>query len=214
MPVEITRPGRRAGGRRSAGGGRERAPGARDHRVPAAQAARRRPPRRRRAARSRSCSASCRAARPRSFPSSSSPTSTARSRRSWPAPEKLSTDEVQVRVLHSGVGGITESDVTLAIASKAIIIGFNVRANAQARELARREGVEIRYHSIIYELLDEVKADLSGHAHAGLARDHHRPCRDPRGVLDHQGRQDRRLPRDRRRDPARRAGCGCCATTS
>jgi translation initiation factor IF-2 len=76
--------------------------------------------------------------------------------------EKLSTEEVQVRVLHSGVGGITESDVTLAVASKAIIIGFNVRANAQARELARREGVEIRYHSIIYELLDEVKANLSG----------------------------------------------------
>jgi translation initiation factor IF-2 len=76
--------------------------------------------------------------------------------------EKLSTDEVQVRVLHSGVGGITESDVTLAVASKAMIIGFNVRANAQARELARRDGVEIRYHSIIYELLDEVKASLSG----------------------------------------------------
>jgi translation initiation factor IF-2 len=76
--------------------------------------------------------------------------------------DKLSTEEVQVRVLHSGVGGITESDVTLAVASKAIIIGFNVRANAQARELARRDGVEIRYHSIIYELLDEVKANLSG----------------------------------------------------
>jgi translation initiation factor IF-2 len=65
-------------------------------------------------------------------------------------------------VLHSGVGAITESDVTLAMASKAVIIGFNVRANAQARELARREGVEIRYHSIIYELLDEMKAGLSG----------------------------------------------------
>ncbi|MEM7026103.1 MAG: translation initiation factor IF-2, partial [Pseudomonadota bacterium] len=75
---------------------------------------------------------------------------------------KLSTDEVKVRILHSGVGGITESDVTLALASKAVIIGFNVRANAQARELARREGVEIRYHSIIYELLDEIKAGLSG----------------------------------------------------
>jgi translation initiation factor IF-2 len=76
--------------------------------------------------------------------------------------EKLGTDEVAVRVLHSGVGAITESDVTLAMASRAMIIGFNVRANAQARELARREGVEIRYHSIIYELLDEVKAGLSG----------------------------------------------------
>jgi translation initiation factor IF-2 len=76
--------------------------------------------------------------------------------------EKLGTEEVSVRVLHSAVGAITESDVTLALASRAMIIGFNVRANAQARELARREGVEIRYHSIIYELLDEVKAGLSG----------------------------------------------------
>jgi translation initiation factor IF-2 len=76
--------------------------------------------------------------------------------------ENMGTEEVSVRVLHSGVGAITESDVTLALASKAMIIGFNVRANAQARELARREGVEIRYHSIIYELLDEVKAGLSG----------------------------------------------------
>ena len=72
-----------------------------------------------------------------------------------------------MRVLHSGVGAITESDVTLALASKAwVIIGFNVRANAQARELARREGVEIRYHSIIYELLDEAKAGAVRHAHA------------------------------------------------
>ncbi|WGF86538.1 translation initiation factor IF-2 [Marinivivus vitaminiproducens] len=76
--------------------------------------------------------------------------------------DKLGTDEVKVRVLHGGVGGITESDVTLALASKALIIGFNVRANAQARELAKRDGVEIRYYSIIYELLDEVKGVLSG----------------------------------------------------
>jgi translation initiation factor IF-2 len=76
--------------------------------------------------------------------------------------EKLSTDEVAVRVLHSGVGAITESDVTLAFASNATILGFNVRANAQAREMARRDNVELRYHSIIYELLDEAKARLSG----------------------------------------------------
>ncbi|MDH3770264.1 MAG: translation initiation factor IF-2, partial [Nitrospirota bacterium] len=75
---------------------------------------------------------------------------------------KLSTDEVAVRVLHSGVGAITESDITLALASKAIVLGFNVRANTQARELAKREGVELRYHSIIYELLDDIKASLSG----------------------------------------------------
>jgi len=75
---------------------------------------------------------------------------------------KFNTDEVQVRVLHSGVGAITQSDVTLAMASKALVMGFNVRANAQARDLAKREGIEIQYHSIIYELLDEAKARMSG----------------------------------------------------
>jgi translation initiation factor IF-2 len=76
--------------------------------------------------------------------------------------ERLRTDEVGVRFLHAGVGGITESDVTLALASKGLIVGFNVRANAQAREMAKRDGVEIRYYSIIYELLDDAKAILSG----------------------------------------------------
>jgi translation initiation factor IF-2 len=76
--------------------------------------------------------------------------------------EKLSTEDVKVNVLHAGVGGINESDVTLARASSAMIIGFNVRANPQAREMARRDGVEIRYYSIIYELADEVKQLLSG----------------------------------------------------
>ena len=76
--------------------------------------------------------------------------------------EKLSTDEVAVRVLHSAVGGITESDVILAKATGALIIGFNVRANPQARELAQRDGVEIRYYAIIYDLIDDVRAALSG----------------------------------------------------
>jgi translation initiation factor IF-2 len=76
--------------------------------------------------------------------------------------EKLSTDEANVRILHAAVGGINESDVTLAKASNAMIIGFNVRANPQARELARRDAVEIRYYSIIYDVVDDVKAALSG----------------------------------------------------
>ena len=76
--------------------------------------------------------------------------------------EKLGTDEVEARLLHTGVGGINEADVTLAQASKALIIGFNVRANAQARQLARRDNVEIRYYSVIYEVIDDVKAALSG----------------------------------------------------
>ncbi len=75
---------------------------------------------------------------------------------------KLSTDEVSAQILMSGVGAITESDVTLATASNAIIIGFNVRANKQASDLATRDGIEIRYYNIIYDLVDDVKAAMSG----------------------------------------------------
>jgi len=75
---------------------------------------------------------------------------------------KLSTDEVKVNIVHAGVGGITESDVNLALASKAVIIGFNTRADAAARKLAESTGVDIRYYNIIYEAVDEVKAALSG----------------------------------------------------
>ncbi|MFV2029318.1 translation initiation factor IF-2 [Neisseria sp. S1] len=76
--------------------------------------------------------------------------------------KKLSNDEVKVNVLHSGVGGITESDVNLAIASGAFIIGFNVRADGSARKLAENENVEIRYYNIIYDAIDDVKAAMSG----------------------------------------------------
>ncbi|MCA1940568.1 MAG: translation initiation factor IF-2, partial [Caenispirillum bisanense] len=76
--------------------------------------------------------------------------------------EKLSTEEVKVRVLHSAVGGINESDITLAKASEALVIGFNVRANPQARELSRRDGVEIRYYSIIYDVAEDIRRALTG----------------------------------------------------
>ncbi|MCC6069896.1 translation initiation factor IF-2 [Massilia sp. GCM10020059] len=76
--------------------------------------------------------------------------------------QKLSTSEVRVQIVHSAVGGITESDVNLAVASKAVIIGFNARADAQARKLAESNGVDIRYYNIIYDAIDEVKAALSG----------------------------------------------------
>lgn len=75
---------------------------------------------------------------------------------------KLSTEEVKVNIIHSAVGEITESDVTLAKASQAMIVGFNVRANPQARETARRDGIEIRYYSIIYDVVDDVRAALGG----------------------------------------------------
>ena len=70
--------------------------------------------------------------------------------------------EVRVRVIHSGVGAITESDIGLAEASGAPVIGFNVRANAPARAAANQKGVEIRYYSIIYDLVDDIKAAASG----------------------------------------------------
>jgi translation initiation factor IF-2 len=76
--------------------------------------------------------------------------------------QKLSTSEVRVQVVHAAVGGITESDVNLAVASKAVIIGFNTRADAQARKLAESNGVDIRYYNIIYDAIDEIKAALSG----------------------------------------------------
>jgi translation initiation factor IF-2 len=78
------------------------------------------------------------------------------------AMEKIGNDEVRVRVLHSGVGAITETDIGLAEASGAPVIGFNVRANASARNTANQKGVEIRYYSVIYDLVDDVKAAASG----------------------------------------------------
>ena len=75
---------------------------------------------------------------------------------------KMATEEVSARILHGAVGAINESDITLARASGGIVIGFNVRANPQAREMARRDGVEIRYYSIIYDVLDDAKSVMGG----------------------------------------------------
>jgi translation initiation factor IF-2 len=76
--------------------------------------------------------------------------------------EKLSTDEVKLNVIYSGVGGINESDITLGQASAAFVIGFNVRANKQARNMASKDGIEIRYYSIIYNVIDDIKDIMSG----------------------------------------------------
>ncbi len=75
---------------------------------------------------------------------------------------KLSTDEVRVNIVHTGVGGITESDINLALASKAVVIGFNSRADAAARKLAEHSGVDIRYYNVIYDAVDDVKAAING----------------------------------------------------
>ncbi|MFQ5971442.1 MAG: translation initiation factor IF-2 [Alphaproteobacteria bacterium] len=86
--------------------------------------------------------------------------------------EKLGTEEVRAQVLHSGVGGITESDISLAAASGGVVIGFNVRANPQARDQAKRTDVEIRYHSIIYNVVDDVKKLLEGRLAPAIEETH------------------------------------------
>ena len=118
--------------------------------------------------------------------------------------DKLGTDEVAARMLHSGVGGITESDVRLAEASNAAIIGFNVRANKEAREAAERAGIEIRYYNIIYNLVDDVKQAMSGLLAPSIRETHARQRGDPRDLQGVEGRQYRRLPRHRRHRRARR----------
>jgi translation initiation factor IF-2 len=75
---------------------------------------------------------------------------------------KLSTEEIKVQLVYAGVGGISESDVNLAIASKAVVVGFNVRADAGARKLAENNGIDMRYYNIIYDAVDELKAAMSG----------------------------------------------------
>ena len=126
--------------------------------------------------------------------------------------EKIGNDEVKVRVLHTGVGAITESDVTLAEASGAPIIGFNVRANAPARASANQKGVELRYYSIIYDLVDDVKAAASGcclQKSASTSSATPRSCRSSRSPASAR-LPVARSPRALRVVPLASA---CCATT-
>ena len=120
--------------------------------------------------------------------------------------QRMSTEKVRVRVLHSGVGAITESDVLLASASNAVIIGFNVRPDRKSSEVAERENVEIRLHSIIYELRDEIDQGDVWTAGAGVQGELRGQGRGDQRLQDHQGRADCGLPRDRWRDYAHGAG--------
>ena len=116
--------------------------------------------------------------------------------------QKLSTAEVKVSLIHSGVGAISESDVNLALASKAIIIGFNSRADATARRLAESSGVDIRYYNIIYAMVDEIKAALSGMLAPEKKESIIGMVEDPPGVPHFQGGHDRGLLRHRGHDQA------------
>ena len=118
--------------------------------------------------------------------------------------EKLGTDEVAARILHAGVGGISESDVTLAEGFNAAIIGFSVRANKEAAAAAKRNGIEIRYYNIIYDLVDDIKKAMSGLLAPTLRETMLGNAADPGSVQHFQGRQGRRLPRHRRHRGTRR----------
>jgi translation initiation factor IF-2 len=112
---------------------------------------------------------------------------------------KLTTEEVRVNIVHTGVGGITESDINLALASKAVVIGFNTRADAAARKLAENSGVDIRYYNIIYEAVDDVKAAING-MHTPEKKESVVGTVEVRNVFPHlQGRYGRRLHGHRRR---------------
>ena len=115
---------------------------------------------------------------------------------------------------HRGVGGVTESDIDLATASNAIVLGFNVRAEGKATERATREGVDVRYYTVIYQAIDEIEQALKGMLKPEYEEVAAGPGGGPRGLQVLQGRHDRGLPGDVRRDPAQRARPGCCATAS
>ena len=121
---------------------------------------------------------------------------------------------MKVNIVHAGVGGITESDINLALASKAVVIGFNTRADAAARKLAEHSGVDIRYYNIIYEAVDEVKAALSGMLAPEQKESQLGTGRGAQGLQDLQGRHGRRLLRARRPGASAARACACCATAS
>jgi translation initiation factor IF-2 len=118
----------------------------------------------------------------------------------------MSTEKVRIKVIHSGVGSITESDVLLATASNTIIIGFNVRPERKAAELAQQEGIEIRLHSIIYELQDEIRLAMLGLLDPTFKENYLGRAEVLQRFQHSEGRHHRRLPRAGRRDSPRCRG--------
>ncbi len=125
---------------------------------------------------------------------------------------KLPQDEVAVNIIHSGVGGINESDVMLAAASDAVVLGFNVRPVGEARQVADREGVEIRTYSVIYQALDDLRDAMSGMLEPEEVEETLGTVEVRATFRASQDRHDRRLLRHRRQDHPRRARSASCAT--
>ena len=125
---------------------------------------------------------------------------------------KIQHPEVRVNVIHTGVGGITENDINLASASNALVVGFNVRPSAEARQLAEREGVDIRTYRVIYQLTEDIEQALVGMLSPVTTEEIARRGRGARALQGVASRDDRRLHGHERRRPARRAACASSAT--
>ena len=118
--------------------------------------------------------------------------------------EKLSNDEVRVRVIHGAVGAINESDVMLAAASGAIIVGFNVRPDRTATDSAAQQGVDMRMYRVIYDAIEEMEQAMKGMLEPKFKESRSRPRRGSSGVQDHRRRRGSRLLRSGRQDSAQR----------
>ena len=169
-------------------------------------------PRRPQASRWRTSSTRPATARSRSSTSCSRPTCRARWRRSRTRSPSCRRQEVKVNIVRSGVGGITESDVNLAAASDAVIIGFNVRPVGEARQLAEREGVEIRTYSVIYRAIDDLRDAMQGMLAPEEVEETVGDGRGARDLPRLAGRHDRRLATSPRAGSRAAPRCGWCAT--
>ncbi len=125
----------------------------------------------------------------------------------------LGNDEVQVRVVAGGVGGITESDANLALASNAVLFGFNVRADAGARKIVEQEGLDLRYYNVIYDIIEDVKKALTGMLGSGRAGEDPRHRRSARCVPFAEVRRHRRLYGGRGHRQRATVRSACCVTT-
>ena len=126
--------------------------------------------------------------------------------------QKIKSDEVAVRVIHTGVGAIVESDIMLAAASTAIVVGFNVRPNAEAKALADREGVDIRTYRVIYQLTEDIEKALVGMLAAGDGRGGARRGRGARALPSSPGSASSPAAWSRAASSSARRGSACCAT--
>ena len=119
---------------------------------------------------------------------------------------KLSTEQIRVNVIHKGVGAISESDVSLAAASDAIIVGFQVRPSGAAAKMAEQEGVDIRKYSVIYDAIEEVKAAMEGMLAPELKGTNHGNYRNPRSIQHHEGGFGSRCNGEDRKGETKRQG--------